>query len=80
MTAELAASLWPKLEATGRKLVAPAMAMPGLEWMDQFLGNCSGCRIDAIAIHTFEYYPGGTKYWIDQFAKYGKPIWLTEFA
>jgi hypothetical protein len=34
MTPEEAAALWPKLEATGRKLVSPAMAMPGLDWMD----------------------------------------------
>jgi len=81
MTAEECAKLWPKLEATGRKLVSPAMAMMnGIEWMDHFFGNCTGCRIDAVAIHTYEGTPGGTKYWIDQYAKYGKPIWLTEFA
>ena len=47
-----AAALWPQLEATGRRLVGPAMADCGeglggsctystLGWYAQFLGNCS---------------------------------------
>ena len=81
MTPEYAASLWPQLEASGRKLVSPAMAMEnGLQWMDSFIAACHGCRVDAIAIHLYEGSVGGVKYWVDQFAKYGKPIWITEIA
>lgn len=81
MSPSYAASLWHKLEATGRKLVSPAMAMGnGIQWMDQFMAACKGCRIDAIAIHTYESNTGGTDYWVGQFAKYGKPVWVTEIA
>ena len=80
MTPQRAASLWPKLEKTGRKLVAPAMAMPGTTWFAEFMRLCKNCRIDAIAIHTYEKQVGGITHWINTYAKYGKPLWLTEFA
>jgi len=48
--------------------------------MDEFMGNCTDCRIDAVAIHTYEANTGGTGYWIDQYAKYGLPIWVTEIS
>ena len=52
MSPAYAASLWPQLEATGRRLVGPAMADCGeglggdctystLDWYSQFLGNCT---------------------------------------
>ena len=65
MTPEFAASLWPKMEATGKKLVSPAVAMgDGIEWMDKFMAACTGCKIDAIAIHLYEQYYGGVDYWV----------------
>ena len=81
MSPEYASSLWHHLEATGRKLVSPAMAMGnGIQWMDEFMEHCKGCRIDAIAIHTYEGTTGGVEYWVGKFTKYGKPVWVTEMA
>jgi len=55
----------------------------GTGWMDQFLDACTGCTIDAIAIHIYDsatnlgyfqsYIPGVGH-------KYNKPVWVTEFA
>merc|ERR1719270_892239 len=46
MSPQECASLWPKLEATGRKLVSPAMAMSGtaVNWMQTFLDSCHHAR------------------------------------
>ena len=92
MTPAQAAALWPQLEATGRRLVGPSVADCGpglggdctygsLDWYAQFLGNCTGCRIDAVALHL--YYCSAQ----DQINKITalyeltkRPIWLTEFA
>jgi hypothetical protein len=51
--------------------------------MEQFLGNCSTCTIDAIAIHVYDsatnipyfqsYIPGVA-------AQFNKPVWVSEFA
>lgn len=53
-----AAALWPKLEETARDhgvrtLVSPAASAGHLEWYDEFFGNCSRCRIDALATHDY---------------------------
>merc|ERR1719219_823819 len=82
MSPQECARLWPQLEATGRKLVSPAMAMSGtaVQWMQTFLNACKGCRVDAIAIHLYETSSGGVSYWVNQFKKFNKPIWITEIA
>ncbi|KAM0789286.1 hypothetical protein ACM66B_000126 [Microbotryomycetes sp. NB124-2] len=87
-----AARLW-KLNmqpfAGKAKLISPAITNGpanqgmGTGWMDQFLAACTGCRIDGIAIHWYDsatntgYF---TNYLTDVANKYGKKIWLTEFA
>lgn len=92
MSPQEAAQLWPQLEATGRRLVGPAMADCGdglggectystLGWFRDFLGNCSGCRIDAVALHL--YYCSDQDMMNKITALYElvqRPIWLTEFA
>jgi hypothetical protein len=55
----------------------------GTGWLDAFFAECSGCTIDAIAIHIYDsatneayfksYIPGVA-------AKYNKKIWVTEFG
>jgi Glycosyl hydrolase catalytic core/Malectin domain len=91
MTPAQAASLWPQLEATGRRLVGPAVADCGgpggacnygtLNWYRDFLGNCSQCRVDAVALHLYfcDAQDAVNKltalYELTQ-----RPIWLTEFA
>jgi hypothetical protein len=62
MTPQQAADAWKQhiQPYAGRvKLVSPAItngAPPsmGTGWMDQFLAACTGCTIDAIAIHIYD--------------------------
>jgi len=68
-------------------LVSPAVtngASPlGQTWLDEFISACTGCTIDAIALHIYDsasntaYYQN---YLSDAASKYGKPIWVTEFG
>jgi hypothetical protein len=56
----------------------------GTDWLDDFFSACPGCRVDYIGLHIYD-----TWYWgfrgsvgdnITGYKKYGKPIWVTEFA
>jgi Glycosyl hydrolase catalytic core/F5/8 type C domain len=50
-------------------------------WLDQFFAGCpGGCKVDAIAVHWYNCDLPSLQSYIAKFAKYGKPIWLTEFA
>ena len=96
MTPTQAAAAWPKLQAVadqyGLKLVSPAVNYCGscvyengitytnpFKWLDDFFTVCNGCRVDYIALH---WYGGGNSIvgYIEDARKYGKPIWVTEFA
>jgi hypothetical protein len=92
MTPQQALDLWPQLEATGLVLGSPAVAYGGDTpngWLDQFMSGAAarGYRVDFIALHWY----GGDfttpdavaqlKQYLDAvYARYHKPIWLTEFA
>lgn len=93
MTPAQAAASWPTLLQAARslnlKIVGPAMNYGTLsgyndpvKWYDEFLAQ-PGVSLDdlaAIALHC--YMPNGAalkSLMIRKFAKYGKPIWLTEF-
>lgn len=93
MTPQQAAALWPEVaalaEETNLLLVSPAMNYGTLEdyydpikWLDEFFAqpNISLSDIHAISVHC--YMPDATSLinYINRFAKYGKPIWLTEFC
>ncbi|GAA0423261.1 hypothetical protein Aca07nite_23500 [Actinoplanes capillaceus] len=91
MTVEAALAAWPKLEATGMRLVSPAVAFGGDTaggWLDRFMTGAAakGLRVDAIALHWY-----GSDFsaaavgqflgYVDAVHKrYGKPIWVTEFG
>lgn len=96
MTPTQAAAAWPQLQAIADqynlKLVSPAVNYCGdcvsengtvytnpFKWLDDFFTACVGCRVDYIALH---WYGGGNSMtgYIDGARKYGKPIWVTEFA
>jgi hypothetical protein len=52
-------------------------------WLDQFFAACTNCQVDAIAVHWYSCNASDIKNYIrgnPGMAKYGKPIWLTEFA
>ncbi|GIE33084.1 hypothetical protein Ait01nite_061290 [Actinoplanes italicus] len=91
MTVEAALAAWPKLEATGMKLVSPAVAYGGDTpggWLDRFMKGASGkgLRVDAIALHWYGSDFSAAS--VNQFLgyvdavhkRYDKPIWVTEFG
>ena len=94
LTPQQAAALWPGFEAiaahTGVKIVGPAMTwgtMPGytdpVVWLDAFIAAYQAAndnrepQIDYLAFHWYDY---GLAQQLDRLSKYGKQIWVTEFA
>jgi hypothetical protein len=92
MSVDTALSLWPKLQATGLRLGAPAVAFGGDEaggWLDQFLTSAAakGYRVDFIPLHWYgrDFRAGPATdqlktYVSAVWARYHKPIWITEYA
>lgn len=91
MTPDEAAGAWKDMEQFGGKVKigSPAVCngggLTGLNWLSTFMGKCSGCQIDFIAIH---WYGLATSDGIADLKKHigdtqkiagGRPIWLTEF-
>jgi hypothetical protein len=100
LSAKAAAALWPELSAIadekGLRLVSPAVNFCGgncqdtdpFHYLDDFFAACSGCRVDAVAMHIYVgCSPTGSnkaQYMIDHVETYKKrfsqPLFLTEFA
>ena len=94
MTAQEAADLWPKLEGIASEhnleIVSPAVNWCGgctngygndpIEWLDDFFSKCQGCKIDYVALHWYACSGDALENEIGRYKKYGKPIWITEFA
>jgi hypothetical protein len=69
------------------KLISPAVTngggSMGLAWLSSFMGLCSDCQIDAVAIHWYdsssnvEYFKSHIQ---DAHTQSGKPVYLTEFG
>jgi hypothetical protein len=92
MTVDAALDLWPKLEATRMRLGSPAVAWGADQdgqWLDRFMAGAKtrGYRVDFITLHWY----GGDfnttnatnqlrAYVQATYAKYHKPIWITEYA
>lgn len=51
-----------------------------IKYLDDFFAACAGCRVDHIAIHSYMGNVSALQWYVGLFKKYGKPIWLTEFA
>lgn len=49
-------------------------------YLDSFFIACPDCRVDYIAVHNYMCYSGALSSYIDGFKKFGKKIWLTEYA
>ena len=75
------------------KLVSPAVNYCGdcvsedgvtftdpVAYLDAFFKACQGCQVDAIAVHWYACDLAALKWYVGQFKKYNKPLWLTEFA
>ncbi|MEI9937548.1 MAG: glycoside hydrolase family protein [Pseudomonadota bacterium] len=100
LSAKAAAALWPELsaiaDAKGLRLVSPAVNFCGgdcqdtdpFHYLDAFFAACSGCRVDAIAMHIYVgCSPSGdnkAEYLIQHVetykSRFSQPLWLTEFA
>ncbi len=50
------------------------------EYLDSFFVACHDCKVDYIAVHNYMCYPGALIDYLEGFKKYGRKIWLTEFA
>ncbi|MFJ1704865.1 glycoside hydrolase family protein [Kitasatospora sp. NPDC088346] len=87
-----ALDLWPRLQSTGMRLGAPAVAGGGDRaggWLDQFMKGAAArhYRVDFIPLHWY-----GSDFRADAataqlrsylqatYDRYRKPIWLTEYA
>ena len=90
LTPAQAAAAWPRLKNLAGeldlKIVSPGMnygpMMGPTDWLDQFFSQ-PGVSIDdvcAIAVHTYPWWPSAVKSILDNYRKYDKPLWLTEFC
>ena len=83
-----AASLWPSVEELARNanidyIVSPAVnfaAYDPIEWLKEFFGNCTGCKVDAVAFHSYTCYGRWLQDHIQLYKIFQRPLWLTEFA
>jgi hypothetical protein len=85
MTPAQAVALWPKLMATGLRLGSPATKTGNTAWMDAFMAGikANGYRVDFLAVHWYGdcSRPANLVDYLNQMhARYGLPVWLTEFS
>lgn len=78
-----ALNLWPLMMAPGRRLGSPATSTNPAKlgsWLDLFMAG--GPQVDFVCVHW--YAPPNVNAFLNQidaiWAKYKKPIWVTEFA
>ncbi|MEU6554375.1 glycoside hydrolase family protein [Streptomyces sp. NPDC046915] len=92
MTVDQALDLWPRLQSTGLRLGAPAVATGGNVaggWLDRFMKGAAArhYRVDFIPLHWYgadfnaQRATGQLRSYLEAVHKrYKKPIWLTEYA
>lgn len=92
MTVDEALSYWERLQSIGIPLSSPVVswysAESGNPWLDAFMQKAAerNYRVDFITIHIYQsFYSAGAandlKKTLDAlYAKYKKPVWLTEFG
>jgi len=77
---------WPQIEQAANDhgvsvLVGPNVAnIKPDQWYDDFFNQCPNCRVDAIGFHSYSCDLQNMKNLVDKLRKYGRPLWLTEFA
>jgi hypothetical protein len=83
LTVEQALSLWPRVVALGDRIGSPATAGNASKtgsWLETFMA--SSPKVDFVCVHW--YAPPNADSFLAQidaiWAKYGRPIWVTEFA
>lgn len=49
-------------------------------YLDAFFAACPNCQVDYIAMHSYMRDAAAVEWFVGEFERYGKPIWLTEWA
>lgn len=88
LTPQQAADAWPILESIADdynlQLVSPAVGNSTLygawDYLDAFFAACTNCRVDFIAVHKYGKDQEKFKEFVTESYRYGKPIWVTEWA
>jgi hypothetical protein len=84
-----ALALWPLLQATGRRLGAPAVTTPQMlgpaSWLGGFMAGVAarGYQVDFMTVHYYAATPdvGAFGNFLNQVqAAYRRPVWVTEWA
>jgi len=94
MTGPQAAQLWPQVESLAKanyisRLISPAAAPcsdpdrcvgEAIDWFDAFFAACSGCKVDALATHSYVCNVSKLETYLTELHdRYRLPIWLTEY-
>lgn len=85
LTVDEAIELWPKEQMIGLRLGSPARTdgANGDNWLKEFMqkADAKGYRVDFICVHCYNRSTaaGLRNFLRDDYEKYGRPIWLTEF-
>jgi hypothetical protein len=80
--------------AKGLDLVSPAVNFCGddasktgpchdtnpVSYLEEFFAACTNCRVDYVAVHWYNCAAPELQFYLGQFRKFNRPIWLTEFA
>lgn len=84
LSVDKAVEAWPKLMATGLRLISPGVTWAPNAWMKNFMRQAEErkFRIDAVAIHWYGMPDPDAflKYVTNAHKDYGRPIWVTEFG
>jgi|GEM_PF-6964035 len=80
-----ALALWPRAQQLGLRLGSPGRTdnANGNAWLSDFMNqaDAAGYRVDYVCVHNYrDRTATALKNWLDaEYAKYNRPIWLTEF-
>lgn len=50
------------------------------DYLTDFFAACAGCRVDYVAVHWYNCDTDSLNWYLGEFKKFKRPIWLTEFA
>jgi hypothetical protein len=50
------------------------------DYLEDFFSACTGCQIDYVAVHWYNCDTDSLEWYLSEFKKFNRPIWLTEFA
>ena len=84
MSVSTAIKLWPQLEQAGLKLGSPAPVQALGDWLKKFMDQAAAkdLRVDFVTMHS--YAPPNADSFLKNVERlhkrYGKPIWITEYA